>query len=126
MNKKMKLAISSTGKSLEDEVDMRFGRCPYFIFVELEGKEIKSHDVIENTSAKQAGGAGVSAAEAVAKKEAMAVLTGNVGPRAFTVFSQFNIDIYPVTGKISDAIKAFVNGELKKVDSPTGPQNMGK
>ncbi|MBN2052795.1 NifB/NifX family molybdenum-iron cluster-binding protein [Candidatus Woesearchaeota archaeon] len=117
----MKIAISAAGNSLESEVDMRFGRCPYFIFVELEGKEIKGHEVVENTSANQTGGVGITSAELVAKKGAQAVLTGNVGPRAFSVFSQFNIGIYPVTGKIIDAIKAFADGKLKKIDEPTGP-----
>ncbi|KYK27176.1 hypothetical protein AYK26_00590 [Euryarchaeota archaeon SM23-78] len=117
----MRVVISSTGNSLESEVDVRFGRCPYFVFVELEDKEIKNHEIVENTSSKQAGGAGITAAEFVAKKGVQAVLTGNIGPRAFSVFSQFKIDVYPVTGKISDAIKAFVNSELKKVDAPTGP-----
>ena len=117
----MRIVVSSTGNSLESEVDVRFGRCPYFIFVDLEEKEIKSHEVIENTSVKQTGGAGITAAEFVARKGAQVVLTGNIGPRAFDVFRQFKIDIYPVTGKINDAIKAFVNGELKKVDAPTGP-----
>ncbi len=65
MSKIIRIAISSTGKSLEDEVDMRFGRCPYFIFVDLEGSEVKGHEVIENTSSSQSGGAGVSAAETV-------------------------------------------------------------
>lgn len=117
----MKVVISSTGNSMESEVDVRFGRCPYYIFVDLDGKEIKNQEIVENTSSKQAGGAGITAAEFVAKKGAQAVLTGNIGPRAFDVFSQFKIDVYPVKGKISDAIKAFVNGELKKVDAPTGP-----
>ena len=117
----MRLVISSTGNSLESEVDARFGRCPYFIFVDLEDKEIKSQEILENTSAKQTGGAGITAAELVAKKGARVVLTGNIGPRAFSVFSQFKIDVYPTTGKVNDAIKAFVNGELKKVNAPTGP-----
>lgn len=126
MNKKTKIAISSTGDNIDSEVDVRFGRCPYFIFVDLEDKEIKGHEVLENTSSKQAGGAGITASEFVAKKGAQIVLTGNIGPRAFDVFSQFKIDVYSVTGKISDAIKAFANGELKKVDAPTGPRDMGK
>jgi len=121
MNKKIKLVVSSTGNSLESEVDVRFGRCPYFIFVDLDDKEVKNHEIVENTSARQAGGAGMTAAEFVAKKGVQAVLTGNIGPRAFSIFSQFNIDVYPVTGKVSDAIKAFAEGKLKKVDAPTGP-----
>ncbi|MBN2459248.1 NifB/NifX family molybdenum-iron cluster-binding protein, partial [Candidatus Woesearchaeota archaeon] len=96
MNKNMKLAISASGNSLESEVDMRFGRCPYFIFVELEGKEIKSTEIVANASANQTGGVGITSAELVAKKGVGAVLTGNVGPRAFSVFSQFNIAVYQV------------------------------
>ena len=117
----MKIAISASGNSLESEIDMRFGRCPYFIFVELEGKEIKGHEIIENTSANQTGGVGITSAELVAKKGAQAVLTGNVGPRAFSVFSQFNIDVYQVSGKVIDAVKAFADGKLKKIQEPTGP-----
>jgi predicted Fe-Mo cluster-binding NifX family protein len=117
----MKIVVSSTSNSMESEVDVRFGRCPYYIFVDLEDKEIKNQEIVENTSAKQAGGAGITAAEFVAKKGAEVVLTGNIGPRAFDVFSQFKIEVYPVTGKVSDAIKAFANNELKKVDAPTGP-----
>jgi predicted Fe-Mo cluster-binding NifX family protein len=117
----MKLAISSTGNSMESEVDVRFGRCPYFVFVELKDKEIKGHEIIENISANQTGGAGITAAELVAEKGVQAVLTGNVGPRAFSVFSQFNIAVYQVSGKVSDAVKAFADGKLKKIQEPTGP-----
>jgi len=37
----VKIAISSTGQTLEDSVDARFGRCPYFIIVEIKDKKIK-------------------------------------------------------------------------------------
>jgi predicted Fe-Mo cluster-binding NifX family protein len=117
----MKIAISSTGNTLESEVDMRFGRCPYFIFVDLDNKEIKNHEIIENHCAKQTGGAGITAAELVARKGAQVVLTGNIGPKAFNIFSQFKIDVYSVTGQISNAVKSFANGELERVNAPTGP-----
>lgn len=32
----MKVAISSNGKNLESLIDPRFGRCPYFLFVETD------------------------------------------------------------------------------------------
>jgi len=37
----MKIAISSTGKTLDDSVDQRFGRCTYFLIIEIEDNEIK-------------------------------------------------------------------------------------
>jgi len=117
----MKIAISSTGKDLDSEIDIRFGRCNYFIFVDVEDKEIKNVEAVENQSQKQMGGAGVTSSEFVANKEVKAIITGNVGPRAFSVFNQFEISVYQATGKIKDALEKFNNGELKKIESATGP-----
>ena len=121
----MKIAISSTGKTLEDNVDMRFGRCPYFLIIEIEDKEIKEVKAIENTAAAQAGGAGITAAQIVAEQEVSAVITMNAGPRAFDVFAQLNIKVYQGSGKIKDVVQEFIDGELKEVSTPTGPMHMG-
>ena len=37
----MKIAVSSIGKNLTDNISEIFARCPYFIIAEIEGKEIK-------------------------------------------------------------------------------------
>ena len=37
----MKLAISSSGKTLDSPLDPRFGRCDVFTFVDVENGEIK-------------------------------------------------------------------------------------
>ena len=110
------------GKDLDSDIDVRFGRCSYFVFVDVEDKEIKNVETVENQSKSQMGGAGVTSSEFVANKEVKAIITGNVGPRAFSVFNQFNIDVYQATGKIKEALKKFISGELKKVDAPTGPE----
>lgn len=111
----MKVAISSTGKNLESEVDARFGRCPYFLIVEIKDKEIKEVKAIKNTAAEQRGGAGITSAEIVAKEKADAIISESLGPRAFSVFDQFKIKTYHGEGKISDAIKKFINGELTEI-----------
>ena len=121
----MRIAISSTGKDLESQVDVRFGRCSYFIIAEVEGKEIKSSESIENTSAAQMGGAGITAAQMVADKKVDAIITGNMGPRAFTVFQQLGIEIYQGTGTVREVIEKFANNELKKIDEATGPMFRG-
>lgn len=111
----MKIAISSKGKELENEIDERFGRCQYFIIAEIEDKKIKSFEAIENTAHNQQGGAGMAAAEQVANKEVTAVITTNVGPRAMDVLKQFNIKVYKANGKIDEAIKQFIENKLEEI-----------
>jgi len=123
--KTIKIAVSSTGEDIESDVDMRFGRCPYFLIVEIEDKEIKDVEAIENTAAMQAGGAGITAAQIVADKRVSAVITMNAGPRAFDVFNQLGIKVYLGEGKIKDVVQKFIDGELEEVSTPTGPQHMG-
>ena len=122
----MKVAISSTGKELESEVDVRFGRCPYFLIVEIENKEVKNFKVIENKAAMQFGGAGMTAAQLVANEKVDAVITRAIGPRAFSVLTQLGIEIYQGSGKIKSVIEKFIDGKLEKITAPTGPMFTGK
>ncbi len=121
----MKIAVSSDGKDLESQVETRFGRCPYFIIVEVDDNKIKSSKIMKNTAAGQMGGAGITSAELVANKDVKAVITGNMGPRAFDVFQQLDISVYQGTGTIKDVIEKFVNNKLEKISGPTGPMGVG-
>ncbi len=126
----MKIAISSTGKNLESEVDARFGRCAYFLIAEINDKETsalgeKEVKAIKNTAAGQMGGAGITAAEIVANEKVSAVITANLGPRAFSVFEQFGIKIYQGQGKIKDVIQKFIKGQLTEITNSTGPMRKG-
>ena len=121
----MKIVVSSSGPDMESQVDVRFGRCPYFMVVDVEDKKIKGHKAVENTSAQQMGGAGMTAAQTVAELKADAVITVNMGPRAFIVFKQLGIDMYLGTGTVRKAVEDFVAGRLKKIGDATGPGHMG-
>ena len=121
----MKIAISSTGKNLENEVDTRFGRCNYFLIVEIKDKKIKDFKAIENTAKTQTGGAGITAGEIVANQKVDAVITVNTGPRAFSVFDQLKIKIYQGQGKIKQVIQDFLDKKLKELTNANGPQHMG-
>jgi len=121
----MKIAISSTGKDLESEVDARFGRCNYFLIVEIEENKIKDFKAIENTAKSQQGGAGIVAGEIVAKQKVDAIITVNLGPRAFSVFEQFKIKTYQGEGKIKEVVQEFLDKKLKELTNATGPQHEG-
>ena len=116
----MKIAVSATDKSLDANVDPRFGRCPYFVIVETEGNKIKKHEVVENKSVGAMRGAGIQAAQTVANKEAEVVITGNIGPNSFQVLSTTGIKIVTgVSGNVKEAIEKYLKGELKETSSPT-------
>ncbi|MDP3027642.1 MAG: NifB/NifX family molybdenum-iron cluster-binding protein, partial [Nanoarchaeota archaeon] len=112
-----------TGNNLESEVDARFGRCNYFLIVEIENKKIKDFKAIENTGKDQMGGAGITAGEILAKQQVDAIITVNLGPRAFSVFEQFKIKIYQGEGKVKEVIQKFLDGKLKQISNATGPQH---
>ena len=122
----MKIAISSEGRGLKSFVSSRFGRCSYFVIIEIENKKIKSTKNIKNTATAQFGGAGITAAQLIANEKANAVITVNLGPKAFQILNQLKIDMYQGQGKIADVVKKFIAGKLKKVKQATGPMYMGK
>jgi len=114
---KIKVAVSSTGKDIQSGVSDIFGRCPYFIIAEIEDKKIVKIECIENASANQIGGAGIYAARTIAEKGAEVVISGNMGPRAFSVLKQFNIEVYRSNkGKsVEETLQEFINGKLEKI-----------
>ena len=115
--KVMKIGITSTGKDLNAEVDPRFGRCQYFIVVETDTMKF---EVVTNEGVMASGGAGVQAAQNIAKTGAEAMLTGNMGPNAFQTLSAAGIKIFTgVTGKICDVVEKYNKGELEETNAPS-------
>lgn len=112
---KMKIVVSSTGKNLKNNVAEVFGRCPYFVIAEIENNKIIRSETMENAVADQTGGAGISAAQAVAEKSVDAVIAGNIGPRALDVLRQFNIEVYNGSGSIEKVLQKFIDGKLTKI-----------
>lgn len=107
----MKVAVTAHGGTVSDRVDPRFGRAAQFLLVETESGEVTVHDNRQNLNTAQ--GAGIQSAEAVARLGAGAVITGNVGPKAFRVLSAAGIKVFlapEVT--VQEALDRLVRGEL--------------
>ncbi|MDD5282225.1 MAG: NifB/NifX family molybdenum-iron cluster-binding protein [Candidatus Omnitrophica bacterium] len=119
----MKICITSEGKTLDSEVDPRFGRCQNFIFFDMD---TGSFEVQENTNAQFQGGAGIQSGQLVLSKGIKAVLTGNIGPNAHQVLKAAGINIFTgVNGTVKEAIEAYKNGEYKQADSPSVGSKFG-
>jgi predicted Fe-Mo cluster-binding NifX family protein len=108
----MKIVVTATGTDRSSNVDLRFGRAKYFLVVATDTNHSEAHDNLQNLNAAQ--GAGIQAAEAVARLGAEAVITGNVGPKAFRALSAAGIKVY-LSGptSVEEAIRQFKAGELK-------------
>jgi predicted Fe-Mo cluster-binding NifX family protein len=119
----MKIGVSSTGKDIDAQVDPRFGRCRYFLIIDTDTMNFVS---ISNESAMASGGAGIQAAQTVAKAGAEVVITGNMGPNAFQTLSAAGIMVFTgVNGTIKEAVEKYKKGELKKTESASVGSHFG-
>ncbi len=119
----MKIAISSTGPSLDEQVEMRFGRCACFLIVDPQTLEF---DAVENPNIAAGGGAGIQSAQMLADKNVTDILTGNCGPNAFSTFGAAGIQVITgVSGTVRDAVEQYNAGKLKPTDAPNVTSHFG-
>jgi predicted Fe-Mo cluster-binding NifX family protein len=111
----MKIVISATNNDLSAHVDRQFGRCPWFLFVDTESLR---YEAIRNESADAASGAGTACAQLVLGKEVVAVISGQVGPNAYAVLKQGDVQIFiaPHDVSVRQAIDKYNNSELQQME----------
>jgi len=117
------VCVTSEGKTLDSNVEPRFGRCRYFLFVDTATMRFEA---VDNAAGGAAGGAGIQAGQLVASRGARAVLTGNVGPNAYQTLQAAGIDIYTgASGTVREAVENFKSGAYRKADSATAGAKSG-
>ena len=113
----MKIAITSQGPGPNSAVDPRFGRAPWFVICDTETGEFEPRENAQNVNALR--GAGIQAAEKIARHGVAFLLTGHCGPNAFRTLSAAGIKvIVGVKGTVAEAVERFKRGELSPVDRP--------
>ncbi len=119
----MKIAVTSTGRSPDDNVEARFGRCPYFLIIDTDTMQCEA---IENPNIALGGGAGIQSAQLMSEKGVTTVLTGNCGPNAFNVFGQAGIQVVVgVSGPVRNAVEQFKTGALSSASEPNVDSHFG-
>ncbi|GAB6181581.1 NifB/NifX family molybdenum-iron cluster-binding protein [Desulfotomaculum defluvii] len=116
----MKIAFSSYGKSMHDELNPRLGRCEYFIIYDTESGSV---DSLDNTGRLATGAAGIATARLLNDQGIEVIITGNVGPNAFTALEAAGIKVYiGASGKVGDVLLNYQKGELTEANGPSvGP-----
>lgn len=114
----MRIIITVSSSSIEAAFDPRFGRCAYFLVIDIETME---WEAFSNPGINAPGGAGTQAAQFAAKQKVAAVISGNFGPNASSALNTAGVLMYinKAEGKIQDIVKRFNAGELEQVGAPT-------
>ena len=116
----MRVAVSASGQTLLDELNPRLGRCEYFVIVD----DVTNDTVaVENTGRLSTGAAGIATAKLLNNHQVAVVITGNVGPNAFTALNAAGIRVYTSAGgKIQDVLEKYRHGNLSEAGGPNvGP-----
>jgi len=119
----MKIGVTSCGPGLNDRVDTRLGRCPFFVFVDTETLKFET---VPNPNMTLRSGAGIQSAQLIADKGVSVILTGNCGPNAFHVFRTAGIHVISgVDGIVQDAVKRFKSHKLAPSSRPSVQDHFG-
>ena len=119
----MKIAVTSTGSTLDDQVEARFGRCAYFLLIDTETMQFEA---MENPNIALGGGAGIQSAQLMSEKGVYSVLTGNCGPNAFNVFGHSGIQVVVgVSGSVRHAVEQFKAETLSSASKPNVESHFG-
>jgi predicted Fe-Mo cluster-binding NifX family protein len=112
----MKLAVTSQGEGMNAPLDPRFGRARYFIVVDTETGESSTVDNAINLNAPQ--GAGIQAGRSIVDLGVGALITGHVGPKAFSTLQAGRIAVYTgASGTVAEAVEQYKAGRLKATES---------
>jgi predicted DNA-binding protein (UPF0251 family)/predicted Fe-Mo cluster-binding NifX family protein len=118
-----KIGISATSPNMEAEIDLRFGRCRYFVIV---NPETMAFEILENFGAADGGGAGIATAKNLAGKNLEAIITGNCGPNAYNALTAAGIKVITdVSGTVKNAVEDYKAGKLKASYKPNVAGHFG-
>lgn len=115
----MKIAISlESDQGLQSKVSGHFGRCPYFLFADLEQEEVKRVEVVENPHFQEHRPGQVPGF--IKQHGAQVMISGGIGRRARSFFSDMGVQTaVGAQGSAAQALEQYLQGELPE-SAPCG------
>jgi predicted Fe-Mo cluster-binding NifX family protein len=110
----MKIAVATDDdRGLEAVLSQHFGRCPYYVVVDIDDGEIKGVENVQNPFYGSHGQPG-EVPSFIKNLGVEVMIAGGMGPRAIGFFEQFGVQaVTGVSGVVKEVIRAFVNGEIE-------------
>jgi predicted Fe-Mo cluster-binding NifX family protein len=108
----MRIAVSADDASgLSSIVSPHFGRCPYYILVDLEGQEVQQVTAVPNPYYEQHQPGQVPGF--IRSQGADVMITGGMGRRALGLFEQYRVEaVTGAYGTVQRALEGYLGGEL--------------
>ena len=108
----MKIAISAESNTgLESNVSQHFGRCPYYVIVDIVEDQVHNVETIKNPYYESHQPGMVPAF--INSKKANVMLSGGMGRRAIQFFEEFEIEVATgASGTVQNALDAYCSGTL--------------
>jgi len=112
----MKIAITANERTMDANVDPRFGRCAYFLIVDTDTMDFEA---VGNPNNALNQGAGIQSAQLVADQGVNFVLTGQCGPKAYEALLAAGVGaVLECSGAVRSAVAQFQAGKLKPALEP--------
>jgi len=109
----MRIAVSADNNNgLDSVVSPHFGRCPYFVLVDLDDHNVRAVQEVENPYYGHHQPGQVPAF--IHSLGAHVMLTGGMGGRAIMFFEQFGIEgVTGAYGTVRQSVEHYLGGQLK-------------
>ena len=113
----MKIAFASEDNlGLDGKLAYHFGRCPYYVFVDVENKEVLSVQTKRNPFFNQHAPGVVP--QFIAEEGADIMIAGGMGSAAIDWFRKLGVTaITTEPRKIGDILQDYLNGEISGVEA---------
>ena len=104
------IAVASDGETFEAAVSHVAARGPYFLIVDSKGKLLEA---VDNPYKDTRGGAGVSVANFLAKKNVTIIIAGNFGNKMIDALKSLEIAYFEFEGIVEEAVRKILDKEGK-------------
>jgi predicted Fe-Mo cluster-binding NifX family protein len=121
----MRITVSADNKNgLDSVVSPHFGRCPYFVVVDVEGHKVREVREVDNPYyARHQPGQVPAFIDSLGTN---VMLTGGMGGRAIMFFQSFGIEgVTGAFGSVRQSVERYLGGELRGAESCKESQEHG-
>ncbi len=114
----MRIAFAAdSNEGLDSAVSMHFGRCPFYVFVDVENGQVQKVETVENPFYYDHGAPG-QVPSFIANHGANAIVAGGMGPRAIAFFEQLGVEaVTGASGRVRDVLDAYLKRQLSGAEA---------